>query len=413
MKRKLVSIVFLVLFSFTLCASGLGFLSNGPKEDGLGSTFTAIASDPTALIYNPAGLGFQASSISIFYGGSSALSRNVELDYSFTAGSSHWHDNQSDLFSDDPMEFFPYYNLPSGVMSVSFLNRLAVAVGAYRNVAYYFKINIYDEIGSIPFYETSAQMDNKVLHGGISLGILDNLSVGAGYLRNYNYFNYSLMNPEYGYKENGMNSTSDTYNAGILYKPTDWLNIGVSGTDKTAVLPAHISGALAFSVGGNEENAFNKSYLNVGCDWVGYSKMQFLAKGQERMMGTSSESGSDNSSSVWKDTYNYCISYLLQDEGEDGDFLTPGSFMFSAFWNASAINSEYRNPAYPDYGSEFGWTLGYGNRFSSVVTYYISTKWSYGGDVVENSGHNVPGRYSVINGAFNLGFTFRIGKEAD
>ena len=61
--RRVRQIVLSLAFGFLAASpalpSGFQIMSQGAKATGMGLAFTAVADDPTAIFYNPAGLGWQ------------------------------------------------------------------------------------------------------------------------------------------------------------------------------------------------------------------------------------------------------------------------------------------------------------------------------------------------------------------
>ncbi len=74
----LVALVLLFLSAAPAFPAGFSIFAQGAKASGMGLAFTAVADDPSAIFYNPAGLGWQKHFSS--YAGGSLLTK-VEGDF--------------------------------------------------------------------------------------------------------------------------------------------------------------------------------------------------------------------------------------------------------------------------------------------------------------------------------------------
>ena len=332
-------LAFLFILAKLSSTSALECSSNGPKENGLGSAYTAIASDPTALIYNPAGLGFQTTSVSLFLGGATSLG-GVEPNFD---------------------------TLPSAFVNLSFFHRLSLAAGAYRDKR----------------TDYAGYLDNRVFHAGLAWRVLDKLSLGGGYIVNIPEGHYSKA--DWADAAISKGRVLFTYNLGVLYKPSEHINIGISGTKNAAgheYLPTRVNTAVAWVVEGSstEESPLNFSYLSLG--WTRtFGDTGLTANWLKRFDGID----------------DFCLSYLVSDEGIPWNFREAGSMMASIFCNQSPTFSS--EGPFRQFISEYGLGFGFGIRFSPAVSYHISAK-------VALSTIEEPVRVSM-----NLGFTFRLGKE--
>ncbi|MFC1617616.1 PorV/PorQ family protein, partial [Candidatus Margulisiibacteriota bacterium] len=234
--KKLLTLIFIIIFSQSLFASNNAgmFMENGigARAAGLGNSYTALVDDSNAVYWNPAALTHIKSTEfnTMMYNG-------WETDYfSFTLAA--------------PVSFlylgFGYLNASVGDIIYS---QSALANGRYQNEGAF-------------SYSASA-----VYLSGATTFFIDNLAIGA----TFKYIFETL------YQNNATGMCAD---AGISYRPFDFLNIGINAQNIWSTglkwdtdsknkdkIPLNIKGGALISL-------FN-SQLNISTD-VNYRKNRDL-----------------------------------------------------------------------------------------------------------------------------------------
>lgn len=106
--KRMIAIFSATLLAGTALGSGFQLFEQGAQALGVGGAYTAVATDPSAVFYNPAGLSFQKNSVQL---GTSVIMPTV----SFTGPTDHpdWgtHDMEKQTFT--PSTFYANYRLGS------------------------------------------------------------------------------------------------------------------------------------------------------------------------------------------------------------------------------------------------------------------------------------------------------------
>lgn len=215
-------LLILVIISFNANAGGFQINEHGAKAMGMGGAFTAQANDPSAIFFNPAGLGFQK-------GMNLMLGTTLIFPSSKFVGptpSTTEHKMKSQIFY--PINIYGTYALDQGfVFGLGVYNPFGLGTEWDK-----------DWVGKRLSVKTDLQ--TFFINPSISYKLTDQLSIGLG-------FSYVLANVDLKYRIQTLSSLSPptpstvdgtaeldangngyNFNVGVLYKPMEDLSIGFS-----------------------------------------------------------------------------------------------------------------------------------------------------------------------------------------
>ncbi|MDQ6987372.1 MAG: outer membrane protein transport protein [Mariprofundaceae bacterium] len=268
MKRLLP--LFAMLFAWSQIAQAGGFQipEMGVKAMGMGNAFTAIADDPTANWFNPAGLGFQKSTAVTV--GSLAVIPAVDFtNPTHTAESS----------ADKQLIFIPH-----AYMTIHTDSNLTAGIGI--NSPFGLKMKWPTNAVFIGGAQSS-QLQTINVNGNVAFKFNDNFSMAAGgdYVNMYKVdFNGTALK---------QNFTGDGwgYNVAALYK-SELFNVGVSyrssvkikskGTSTLTAVPMTVNNTITVTMPDmiNIGIAFHPTAqwtVSTDADWVNWKKFNQLA----------------------------------------------------------------------------------------------------------------------------------------
>lgn len=219
--RKMLAICLVCLIPTAwLFAAGYQIGEHGAKAQGMGSAFVAQASDPSAIFFNAAGLGFH-NGINIM-GGATLIAPRTD----FTGPTPSTTKTKMVSQNFFPPHVYVTYGMESG---------LAFGVGLF--VPYGLGTE-WDENWAGRYEAVKTDLQAMYINPTIAYRVSPKLSVGAG-------FNYILGNVTLSQKVNlppnmggplpvdwdsklEGDGTAFTFNAGVLFKATEKLSLGLS-----------------------------------------------------------------------------------------------------------------------------------------------------------------------------------------
>lgn len=231
-KLKFIMIFFYLSASVMMnaYANGFNILSQGAKAAAMANAFTARASDPSSVWYNPAGLanieGFQ-----IYTGGLLNLAEGKKY-YSVYRNATLAADSTSIL-------------KPNIYLSYKLSDRIALGLGLNSPIGYEIEWPKTEEVEHVVFILNKLKINTTAISPAAALKLNDHLSLGAGI--NF-YFHQFYMRYHYPYDTNvlvallsngqvldvpdavfdlsNFKTSSIGYYAGIQWKPTSGLSFG-------------------------------------------------------------------------------------------------------------------------------------------------------------------------------------------
>jgi long-chain fatty acid transport protein len=219
--HKLFSICLVLLIPVSLLfGAGYQIGEHGAKAMGMGGAFVAQASDPSAIYFNPAGLGFQGG-LNILAGATLIAPKS-----DFTNSSNVKTNMESQMFY--PPNLYVSYGLESG---------WTFGLGVFTPYGLGTKWKP-DWEGRYLAVETELQ--TFYINPTVAYKVNEQLSVGAGVSYVYGSVmltrkvNIGLPIPDWDMKLDGTGNNFN-FNAGLLYKATEQLSAGISYRHKTVI----------------------------------------------------------------------------------------------------------------------------------------------------------------------------------
>ncbi len=245
--RYLLPVLALMMLSGYLHAGGFALSGVGSRATAMGGAFRGLSDDPSAMFWNPAGLGFMNEN-------------SVSLVGTFILAAAKWENNGSyytavhgfharEYEAEKSLRMFP-----NAFVAMAEHPKLKYGLGMFVPYGLGSTWDVYtppDYLGGFNDFPEQEMMSNIVIldiHPGVAYQILPNLSAGAGLSVFYGMtdlaqvsFSYSPANPPA--PEMYLPTTSDMSgsgigfggNIGIIWKPTPCLSLGLAGN-----LPAQI-----------------------------------------------------------------------------------------------------------------------------------------------------------------------------
>jgi long-chain fatty acid transport protein len=215
--RKVLTICLVCLIPVAwLFAAGYQIGEHGARAEGMGSAFVAQASDPSAIHFNAAGLGFQ-NGLNILAGATMIAPRT---DFTGPTPSTETTDMVSQNFY-----------IPHAYVNYGMENGLAFGIGLFVP---YGLGSEWDEDWVGRYWAVKTELQALYITPTIAYRFSPKLALGAGF--SYIMGNVSMsqkMNinpaqlPDWMMKLDG-DGTAFTFNAGLLYKATEQLSLGLS-----------------------------------------------------------------------------------------------------------------------------------------------------------------------------------------
>lgn len=354
MKRIIVTISFLLLtFTFQIYAGGFQQNQHGARAKAMGGAFTAVASDPSAIYWNGAGLT-QLKGTHLMLGTHlltpSSTFRGIapSKEYSFM---------ETQLFT--PSHFFASHNFDNG---------LAIGLGF---TSPYGSGTKWSEDWTGRYITTETKLQTFILMPTVAYEIFDGFSLSASFIYSWANVLIERMIPQYPFTGDakisleGDESFAYGYNFGLMFKPVDWLSIGGSFRSEveygfegsatatgspqlidrfpkgdisaTLVTPMNIVGGIAVDV-------TDRFKLSADYQFVGWSSYDELAVDFADYPDISSPR-------EYEDTYivRFGSSYQLVDEF---------TIMAGIYYDNIPVKPERLNPSLPD-ANRLGFSAGF------------------------------------------------------
>lgn len=395
----LLAFIFLTVPTHAICG-GFQLNEHGARAVGLGGAFAARAYDPSALYYNPAGLGFQVKNQITL--GTTIIFPDIAFFGPYQLNTNEKTEMTSQVFT--PINFYATYH---------WSDDLHFGIGV--NSAYGLGTKWPDD-WSGKFITTQADLQSYFITPTVAYRIADNLSIGIGF--NYVFgsvaINRVVSDPFDPHATISMklDASSFGFNAGILYKATTDLSLGLSyrssvrldatGTaDFSPNRPVYPEGDVTSSITLPATGYFGIAYsvlenLVVEADYqyVGWSSYKELVI----------EFKADGSRVV--EPKEYQDTYILRFGAE----YTMENLQLRAgyFYDHSPVQTRYVDPLLPD-ASRNGLNLGLGYTVTEQISIDAAYMFLIFEDrKAEQTVVNFDGTYQARASLLSIGLTYTL-----
>ncbi len=259
MKKLLINLIMLVFVGLTfrahIFAQGFQINQQGAKAMGMGGAFTAQANDPSAIFFNPAGLGFQKG-MQVMVGTTLIFhSTNFTSPAPYSKKSSM----KSQIFY--PSNFYGTYGMDNG---------LVLGLGIFKPFGFGTE---WDKDWEGNYLAVKTDLQTVFINPTISFNVNEQLSIALGVsfvssdvlIPFYLPINRQLSSPSHAtfYRTGELEATGSgvNINFGYLLKPTDKLSVGLSyrhttkldfqGKAKITELPTEYEGGTSITLPSN------------------------------------------------------------------------------------------------------------------------------------------------------------------
>lgn len=345
--------------SSSLMAGGFQLNEHGARAVGLGGAFAARAYDPSAIYFNPAGLGFQTiNQISL---GTTLIFPQITFFGPYQLNTNAETTMDSQLFT--PVNFYATYH---------FSEDLHFGIGVYTPFGLGTK---WPKDWSGKFISTKADLQSFFISPTVAYRVSEDLSIGVG-------FNYvigtvrlerAVSDPfdPHGNLILKFNAASFGFNVGVLYKLSSDLSVGASyrsevGFDATGT--ADFTPDRSVYPEGDAKSSL--TLPATGYFGVAYSPVKNLVvEADYQYVGWSSyrelavEFLVDKSKVVTPENYRDTFILRLGLEYTMGDWQLRGGY----FFDHTPVETKYVDPLLPD-ANRNGLNLGFGYRLSSNLS---------------------------------------------
>lgn len=245
LKLGLLTVILLTLCVGSLFAGGFALSGIGSKAIGMGGAFRGLADDPTAMYWNPAGLGFMDRSYLTLAG--AGILPTAEFEYS------GWHEGYytEKVAAEEKLWLFPNIFFTKGGGC-----KLKFGLGAYvpyglgvewdaydlpTGEMYNFNVMTDDGVVSTPLQWADEFPDKEMkssigivdIHPTVAYQFNENWSLGAGLSVNYGMITIKKLIPTSTYAATIMDLEGTGLgfggNLGIMYKVNEYAQFGISG----------------------------------------------------------------------------------------------------------------------------------------------------------------------------------------
>jgi long-chain fatty acid transport protein len=353
MKNKLLLVLVLCLWSFTMIGGGYQVRLQGQKQTGIGLIGTPFAYDASSIFYNPGALALYDGKFSISAGVSGIMS-----NHTFQKDGTNYQ-----AHTDNPLGT-PFY----GYFSAKIKDVIAVGIGVYTPFG---SSASWDEDWAGRYLIQDISLSAIYIQPTVAYQYKGKLGIGAGFV-------YAIGNVELNkalpYSETSEvnlkgNTSNYGFNVGVFYKPIEKLSIGVDyrsqiimemeGGDATFTVPSALSTSVPAANKFSAELPMPAN-LDFGLAYEVNEKLTLAAEVNwimwntyESLDFTFEESGALLNSTNPRD---YKDTWIPRIGGQYklNDLFT---FRAGAYYDSSPANEKYFTPETVTLNT-IGWTLG-------------------------------------------------------
>lgn len=431
-------LVLILMISNQLFAGGFALSGVGSRATAMGGAFRGLADDPSAMYWNPAGLGFINES-SLALGGTFIMPTSswtptdafVSSSYGFSAKE---YEAKKELRA-----------LPNVFLTMANDSRLAYGLGVFVPYGLGSKWDAF-ELPGAPFVYEAGFPDEEMLsniaiidvHPSVGYVIMDNLSVGAGLSLFYGSIDLAQMKqlPDAPYSpltfDMGGSGLSFGANLGVMYKPLPCISLGLSGKLPSSIpmkgeaevllwTPAQADGTPAMRLGGKsdiEATLKLPADLGLGIAFQAMPNLVVTADYAYTMWKRLDKVTVDMDDAIditpamsisrqdivfdWKDTHRVSLGAEYKLCGND--------IRAGFFFDQSPIPPETQMPTLSDVGNKFSSNLGWGRQFGKLSV-DLNAQWVLFGEREikdnERTANNYPGKYNANSVSGNIGLSYK------
>jgi long-chain fatty acid transport protein len=401
-----------VLPASTALSSGYQLNEHGSRAVAMGGAFVARAWDPSAIYYNPAGLG-NIRGINIMLGGTLILP-------STTFTGPYPNNTETKMNS---VAFFP----PNAYFSYNFENGLAVGIGVFTPEGLGTNWPT-DWVGRFIITKINLQSFNinptvsYSLGGMISLGVGFDYALGSVELEKYNstqFVDSSSGEPITPFIHMQSNAHGAGYNFGILLKPYENISLGFSYRSKITYKAS--DGTATFSQAGSLSSLLPGGSVSTSLPFpttwyagVAYTTEKFSIEADYQYVGWSAydslminfqkqTSVQQNTSIVGK----YSNGYIVRIGGE---YILNDVWALRAgvFYDKNPIPDAYDAPILPD-ADRLGLNIGIGINVTNNISVDASYMFlPFKQRTITNSAFGFNGTYNTTANLLGVDIGYRL-----
>ncbi len=293
LKLSLITAIILSISIGSLFAGGFALSGIGSRAISMGGAFRGMANDPTAMYWNPAGIGFMDTNCL------SLAAAGIMPTSNFTYTGAQPGFKRSEIDAVNKLWLFPnLYAVKGGESKLHYGLGVYVPYGLGAEWDTFELPSVWANgttpltwAGGFPEKEFYSSIGIVDVHPTVSYRIMDNLSAGLGVSVQYGMFEINKLKPNdinalllqsyYMPTEIELKGTGIGFgaNLGLIFKPMESLSIGLSGKmpseiplEGDAVLTTYINNVIAAGLGSpsplnKEHNTDVSSTLNLPGDF--------------------------------------------------------------------------------------------------------------------------------------------------
>ena len=434
MKLFRLSILLLTLGSLSvgLYAGGFALSGVGSRATAMGGAFRGLADDPSAMYWNPAGLGFMDEN-------------SASLGGTFIMPSAKWVNN-TPYFSSVPGYTIQEYKakkslkaFPNAFITMAKSPKLKYGLGIF--VPYglgttwdaYQQPAVYAGFTDFPEEEMKSSIAIVDFHPSVAYQIKPNLSAGMGI--SVLYGNIGIAKIQFSDPPNYLPTTSDLSgsgigfgaNIGVIYKPMDGLSVGLTGKLPSSIkmngdIEAYTWVPPATKVGGTSDiettlklpadigigfsyQVMPQLTVNLDYAYTMWSRLDKVVVDLDTPITISPIPGAPQLTSSelvfdWKDTHRISIG---------GEYrMGCNDLRLGFYFDQSPIPDETLVPTISDVNNKISSNIGWGRIFGKIgvdanFQYVIFTER----DIETQTTTNMAGTYNAGSISGNIGLSYK------
>lgn len=419
MRKNLLSVVVLVLFSAKLFASGFQINENGARAMGMANAFTGLANDVSSVFFNPAGMtqlkGTQFSAgVSLIapmtkFTGPTPLNNEYKLKSKvytpFTIYLSHqlndnmfvglsvnnpyglgteWEENWAGRYLAVDTEIRTFNFQPT--FAYKFNEQFSIGIGisiAYGDVRIKKNLPLADPVTGTPKPDASTKLEGDGTSYGFNIGFLwkpvKEFSLGIDY-RSKNKYTF----------EGTATTTPATLD--FTHPLAGPMSVKLPYGDVTAPLTTPENLVLGIAYKPSKTLTLTADFQYVG--WKSYDKLEITFK--DYVVNTSTGSKVSSSYRGYKNTY-------IARVGTEYLYSNDVTLRFGLLYDKNPVEDELVEPTLPD-ADRIGVTAGFGYKFSNDFGIDVSYFYLHfmEREITNSVNTTVPGKpaYGYFNGTY-------------
>lgn len=407
MKNSLFIIVTLIFLASNLHPSGFQINEHGSKAMSMGGAFTALANDPSAIYFNPAGITQLFGTN--YMGGATLILPNSSFRGPLPKN------NEYDL---EPRIFYPIHLYATHQIN----EKLFLGFGIGNNFGLGTK---WDNNWIGKYLAVDTEINTFIFNLVSSYQIVPEISIGFGYIIGYGDVTIGRIQnlqafSDDAYIELNGSGISSGFSAGLLFKATKALSVGISyrsqlgfrfeGRAAPKSYPSQIkslipSGKISSPLTTPENITFGimlkpLKYFKLTADYqfVGWDSFDNLEIEFKDYVDTET-----NELLVLSSKRNYENSFIAR-IGAEYNYSKKIDLFAGLLYDQNPIKDEYLDPTLPD-SDRIGFSLGFGyhiNKLLSINVGYLFLRFDE--RTITNSLQNYGGiknSISPMNGTYN------------